>query len=80
MTTTTKRVLVGIVLLVGIGLGIYSRPTKADYSGNVHIYRESTILHGQNPAMTGVRGEDVVGFSCAYNANDKQTECFVLSK
>jgi hypothetical protein len=78
-----KRVLpfsfVVIAVLVGFIAGTTIHPRAVKASSSVHIYRETTIINGDQ-TIYGVDGNDVVGFSCTYNQQDKLTECFVLTK
>ena len=75
-------VVLAVVISFILGATIRSGSTQAQFNGtNVHIYRQSTIIYGDNPPLQ-IRG-DVVGFSCATEHDPKNhtdVECFILSK
>lgn len=75
-------VVLAVLMSFVLGATIHPRSAQAQFGGtNVHIYRQSTIIYGDNPALQ-IRGE-VVGFSCATEHDPKNhtdVECFILSK
>jgi hypothetical protein len=79
-----KKLIVVLAVVISFILGatIRSSSAQAQLGGtNVHIYRQSTIIYGDNPALQ-IRGE-VVGFSCAAAHDPKNhtdVGCFILSK
>jgi hypothetical protein len=80
-----KKFIVVLAVVISFILGATIRPAgsaQAQFNGtNVRIYRQSTIIYGDNPPLQ-IRGE-VVGFSCAAEHDPKNhtdVECFILSK
>ena len=78
-----KKLIVVLAVVISFVLGatIHPRSAQAQFGSSVHIYRQSTIVYGDNPALQ-IRGE-VVGFSCATEHDPKNhtdVECFILSK
>ena len=77
-----KRMLVAALIVGGFVFGAVSHSQPAQGSGHVRIYRESTIIPGENPPILQIGGE-IIGFSCAAEHDPKYTkdvECFVLVK
>jgi hypothetical protein len=68
-----------IALLIGYIAGTAIHPQTAKATSGLHLYRESTIIPG-NQTLYGVDSGEVVGFSCTYNPQDRNDECFILSK
>jgi len=75
-------VLLGVVISFLLGASIPPRSAQAQIgSSSVRIYRESTIIYGENSPLQ-IHGE-IVGFSCAAQHDPKNhdaVECFILSK